>query len=112
MNKIRFYAALIVAVTASTSCARAEDAVSLSLSVKDHVFSSTEVKLPSNKIVLLTVKNEDPTSIEFESKPLKIEKVIAGNSSAIIRIKVPASGKILFVDEPREDKTLGYFVVE
>ena len=45
MNKIRFYAALIFVVTASTSCARAEDAVSLSLSVKDHVFSSTEVKL-------------------------------------------------------------------
>ena len=84
----------------------------MSLSVKDHVFSPAEVKLPHNKVVLLTVKNEDATSIEFESKPLKIEKVIAGNSSAIVRIKVPASGKILFVDEPREDKTLGYFIVE
>jgi len=110
--KTKLFSLLILATSCAATGAKAEETVPLSISVKDHVFSSAEVKLPANKIVLLTVKNEDPTSIEFESKPLKIEKAIAGNSSAVIRIKVPASGKILFVDEPREDKTLGYFIVE
>ena len=112
MMKINLFSALILAAIGTASAAQAEDTVALSLSVKNHVFSSAEVKLPAGRIVILTVSNEDPTSIEFESKPLKIEKVIAGHSSAVIRIKVPASGKILFVDEPREDKTLGYFIVE
>jgi len=91
---------------------RAEDNVALSLIAKDHVFVPAELKLPAGKIVMLTVKNEDPTPMEFESKPLKIEKPIAANGSIVVRIKVPDSGKILFVDEPREDKTLGYFIVE
>ena len=110
--KATLFGALILAGLSVSSAAKAEDTIALSLSVKDHVFSPAELKLPSGKIVLLTVNNEDATAIEFESKPLKIEKAIAGKSSALIRIKVPASGKILFVDEPREDKTLGYFIVE
>lgn len=93
--------------------AHAEDTVAIEIVVKDHVFVPAEVKLPKGKVVMLTVKNNDDTPMEFESKPLKIEKPIKGNSSAIVRIKVPdAADKILFVDEPREDKTLGYFVVE
>ena len=110
--KLTPFGALILAAAFAATAAKADDTVARSLLVKDHVFSPAEVKLPAGKIVLLTVNNADPTSVEFESKPLKIEKVIAGNSSAVIRIKVPASGKILFVDEPREDKTLGYFIVE
>ena len=101
-----------LAVAGSVFPAYSEETVPVEIIVKDHVFSPAEVKLPAGKVVMLTVKNQDATPMEFESKPLKIEKPIAGNSSALIRIKVPAQGKILFVDEPREDKTLGYFSVE
>ncbi len=105
--------AVLAGAVAGATGAYAEDAISLEISVKDHVFSPAEMKLPHGKVVLLTIRNDDPTPMEFEAKPFKIEKPIKGNSSAVVRIKVPEeAGKILFVDEPREDKTLGYFIVE
>jgi len=112
--KYGFIAASLFATTTLIAfSSHAEDALTMEIVVKDHVFSPAEMKLPKGKVVMLTIKNDDPTPMEFESKPFKLEKPIKGNSSAVVRIKVPdEAGKILFVDEPREDKTLGYFIVE
>ena len=113
-SKYGFAAAVLLATSNLTVVpAQAEDALTMEIIVKDHAFSPAEMKLPKGKVVMLTIKNNDPTPMEFESKPFKLEKPIKGNSSAVVRIKVPdEAGKILFVDEPREDKTLGYFIVE
>ena len=35
-------------------------------------------KVPANKRIQLTVVNDDPTPEEFESKEMKVEKVIPG----------------------------------
>ncbi len=106
-------ASLFVTAALAAFPAHSEESLTLEMVVKDHVFSPAEMKLPKGKVVMLTIKNNDPTPMEFESKPLKLEKPIKGNSSAVVRIKVPdETGKILFVDEPREEQTLGYFIVE
>ena len=50
------------------------------MTIKDHRFTPAEIKVPANKRVTITVINEDATPEEFESNPMKVEKVIAGKS--------------------------------
>jgi Cupredoxin-like domain len=60
----------------------------------------------------LTVVNDDPTPEEFESKLLKVEKVIAGKSKGIVRIGPLKPGKYPFVGEYHEDIAKGTIIAE
>ncbi len=84
----------------------------LSVSIKDHKFSPAEIKAPANTPIVLTVQNEDATPEEFESKQLKIEKVIGGGASATIRLRPLSPGRYSFVGEYHEDQAKGVIVVE
>ena len=61
-------------VLAATSAVRAEDVATFALTLKDHAFTPSEVKVPAGKPFKLTLHNADPTPAEFESKALKFEK--------------------------------------
>jgi hypothetical protein len=61
--------------------AQAEDAYSVTITIRDHRFEPAELHVPAGKRVLLTVINADPLPEEFDSMVLKVEKVIAGKSS-------------------------------
>ena len=52
------------------------------------------------------------TPEEFESYELGFEKIIAGNSSAIIRLKPLKPGTYMFFGEFHQDSALGHIVVE
>lgn len=52
--------------------------------IKDHLFYPDELVIPANTKVKLLVKNQDATPEEFESYELNREKVIPGNTQAII----------------------------
>ena len=56
------------------------------MSIKDHRFSPAEIHAPANTAITLTVKNLDKTPEEFESKPLRVEKVIAGGDQTTVHI--------------------------
>ena len=47
----------------------------LALTIKDHRFEPSEIKVPANQRVRLSVHNQDNAAEEFESKSLKREKV-------------------------------------
>jgi hypothetical protein len=64
----------------------AADAVTLR-SIKDHRFQPTELKAPASTPITLVVRNLDPTPEEFESKTLRVEKVVAGNSEITIKLR-------------------------
>jgi hypothetical protein len=85
---------------------------SLNLEIKDHRFTPAELHAPANKAITLTVKNLDATPEEFESKPLRIEKVVAGKAEATIRIPALAPGKYVFVGEYHEKTAQGVLIVE
>jgi Cupredoxin-like domain len=89
----------------------AEDA-SLSLSIKDHRFSPAEIRAPANTAITLTVKNLDKTPEEFESKPLRVEKVIAGGGETTIRIRPLSPGKYRFFGDYNEATAEGFLIVE
>ena len=73
---------------------------------------SAKLKVPAGKALKLTVNNLDATPEEFESYPLQFEKVIAGNQSAVIRIRPLTEGTYDFFGEYHEDTAQGAVVVE
>lgn len=81
---------LAVAVIAVTSVlalpVAADDVPTFEIAIKNHKFEPPILEVPANKKIKLVVKNQDATPEEFESYELNREKVIPGNSRAIIFI--------------------------
>ena len=84
----------------------------LSITIKDHKFQPTELKVPAKKRITLTVINADATPEEFESKKLKVEKVIPGKSKAVVRFGPLEPGRYDFVGEFHEDSAKGVVIAE
>jgi len=84
----------------------------VTLTIKDHKFSPAEIKVPANKRVVITVVNDDPTPEEFESTPMKVEKVIPGNSKATVRVGPLAPGRYPFIGEFHESTAKGVLIAE
>ncbi|MET0431529.1 MAG: cupredoxin domain-containing protein [Pseudolabrys sp.] len=99
-------------VVFATARAQAEDTHEVEISIKDHKFDPPSLTLPIGKPIKITVKNLDPTPEEFESKDIGFEKIIAGNSSAVIRVKPLKPGTYIFFGEFNQDTALGHIVAE
>jgi leucyl-tRNA synthetase len=103
--------ALAFAVAAATPL-RAEDVTTYETTLKDAAFSVSEIKVPAGKPFIIKMINANAAPAELEAKELKIEKVAAGNSTIVVRVKAMEPGKYLFVDEYQEDVAKGYVIVE
>ena len=88
---------------------RADD---YTLTISGHKFTPAEIKVPANKRVEITVVNDDATPEEFDSKALKVEKVIAGKSKGVVRIGALKPGRYPFVGEYHESTAKGVVVAE
>src|ERR1041385_6688893 len=86
--------------------AGAQDAT-FTITIKDHKFDQSELKVPANKRITLTVIIDDSTPEEFESKQLKVEKVIPGMSKGVVRFGPLAPGKYPFYGEFHEATAKG-----
>lgn len=71
----------------------------IEIEIRDHLFYPEEVVVPANTKVKLLVRNLDPTPEEFESYELNREKVISGNSQAVIFIGPLPPGEYPFFGE-------------
>ena len=92
--------------------AQAQQATEIQLSYKDKKFTPAEVTVPANTAFTIKVKNLDAKAMEFESKPLKIEKVIAANSEAVVNVRAQKPGTYKFVDEYNENVAFGNVIVK
>ncbi|MGD0722580.1 MAG: cupredoxin domain-containing protein [Roseiarcus sp.] len=107
--------ALLVAAAALLSgavpAAQAQDATPVHVALKDHRFVPAELSAPANKPIVIEVANEDGTPAEFESKSLRVEKVVAGGAKITVQIRALAPGRYRFFDDYHEDTTEGFLVV-
>ena len=71
----------------------------IEIEIREHLFYPPEVVIPADTKVKLLVKNLDPTPEEFESYELNREKVISGNSQAVIFIGPLPAGEYPFFGE-------------
>jgi hypothetical protein len=105
-------AGVFAALLAAPENVRAQESVSATIAIRNHRFEPPELRLPAGKRIQLRVINEDPTSEEFESRPLKVEKVIAGKSEGTVRISPLAPGRYEFIGEYHEDTAKGVLIAE
>jgi cupredoxin-like protein len=95
----------LVLVPASAGLSLAQQAANLTVTVKNHRFQPAELHAPANVPINIRVKNLDSSRMEFESDGLHVEKVIGGNSEAVIQIKPQAPGKYDFYDDFNQQAT-------
>lgn len=107
----RLRAALLASMLALTvGAARADDAVTLSLTIKDHQFEPAEVHAPAGKPITFAVKNLGSGAAEFESSALHFEKVITAGGEALIHVPPQQPGRYKFFDDFHR-ATEGFLVV-
>ncbi len=82
------------------------------LTIRNHRFEPTELKVPAGQRVKLIVHNQDKTPEEFESHTLNREKVIPGGAKATIFIGPLKPGRYAFVGEFNEATAQGAIVVD
>lgn len=102
---------LIVCLAFLSTAVHAAD-TEVALTIKDHRFVPSELKVPSGQKIKLVIHNQDATPEEFESHELNREKVIAAKSKAAIFIGPLKPGKYAFVGEFNETTAKGVVIAE
>src|SRR5580693_7706154 len=90
----------------------ADDAARVSVTLKDHKFSPAEPTAPAGKPIIIDVSNLDSTPSEFESKTLRVEKVVPAGGKISIQVRPLSAGRYRFFDDYHEDTTEGFLVVK
>lgn len=98
------------AVPLLPSAARGEDAVTLSLTIKDRQFDPAELHAPPGRAIEIHVKNLNPIVSEFESSDLHFEKIIPVGKEAVVRVRPQQPGRYNFFDDFHRE-TQGVLVV-
>ena len=88
-----FLASIVATGAVPTVSVLAEDAVEVPLKIQNHRFLPAVVNVPAGKNIRLVVTNADKTPEEFESKSLRIERVIPGGKTAVFNVRPLEEGK-------------------
>ena len=107
MTKLLFAALFSLIATAAQA---ADDTVTLSL--KDHKFSPAEIHVMANAPTSVTLVNNDTETEEFDSVALKVEKVVSGHSTGVMRWRPLAPGRYSFIGEFHSETARGVVIVE
>ena len=90
----------------------ADDPQDIALTIENNRFQPEEIKVKAGAAFVLVITNKDKKAEEFESKDLRIEKVIPAGKT--VRLKMPAlkAGAYTFVGEYNEKTAKGRIVAE
>ncbi len=106
-------AAVLTAVGAPAEVpANAADAPVIEIALTNNSFMPSEVTATANTAIILRFVNKDSAPAEIESKDLNVEKVVAGKSEIIVRVKPLKPGKYVFVNDYKADVMQGHLIVE
>lgn len=90
----------------------AADGPTIVITIRNHRFEPERPKAPAGVPFVLRVINADSTPEEFESKSLRVERVIGGGGTALISIRALQPGTYNFFGEFNEDTAQGALLVE
>jgi plastocyanin len=91
--------------------ARADDSVSISLTIKNHQFYPAETHAPAGKQIIFHVKNQNDIVSEFESSDLHFEKIVPAGTEAVVYVHPLKPGRYNYYDDFHH-ATQGYLVVQ
>ncbi|GAB4165916.1 MAG: hypothetical protein Tsb006_5410 [Rickettsiaceae bacterium] len=106
---ITFFITLITLLTATNSFA--VEVFEVDIYIKEHKFSPEIIEAPAGRKLRITVHNQDSTIEEFESFELKREKIILGNSKAVIILAPLKPGEYKFFGDFHQDTAQGKIIV-
>jgi Cupredoxin-like domain len=104
--------ALLVAGFALSGPQSNAGAQEFTVTIRNHKFEPTELRIPANKRVTVYVVNEDPTPEEFESTSMKVEKIIPGKSKGLVRIGPLTPGRYEFFGDFNQATAQGVVIAE
>jgi plastocyanin len=110
----RFGSLLVLALTClalTAVCAVAAE-TEIPVTIEKNRFEPSEIKVKAGAPFVLVVTNKDATPEEFESKELRIEKVIPSGKTLKIRIRALKPGTYPFVGEYHEATAKGRIIAE
>jgi hypothetical protein len=101
---------LIAAVILAATPVMADQSIPVTL--QNHKFSPAEIHVKANAPAVIQLTNKDSTAEEFDSSALKVEKVVAGNSSGNVRLRALAPGKYPFMGEYHSATAQGVVIAQ
>jgi hypothetical protein len=110
MRRLTLAAICAIAVL-PVSPSRAQQATEVQVTYSNGQFQPSELRAPADKPISVRVKNLDAKAMEFESKSLRVEKVVAAKSEGIINVRALKPGRYEFYDDFNE-KARGALVVQ
>ena len=111
MMRVLAVAALGAMAVLPASPSRAQQATEIQLTYSKGQFQPSEVRAPADKPITFRVKNLEAKAMEFESKSLRVEKVIAAGGEGVINARAQKPGRYEFYDDFNE-KARGALIVE
>jgi plastocyanin len=104
--------ALLLAAFLFAGITLAQDVPLFKLVAKDGKFEPAVLEVPAGKRFRVEIANENKKAIEFESKDLKQEKVIAPGAKATVTINALKAGEYKYYDEFNEATGQGKIVAK
>jgi heme/copper-type cytochrome/quinol oxidase subunit 2 len=102
MMRLLTLAAVYAITMAPLAPSHAQQATELQVSYSKGQFQPGELNAPADRPVTIRVKNLDAKAMEFESKSLRVEKVVAANSEGVINVRALKPGRYEFYDDFNE----------
>lgn len=90
---------LPLALLCSVGAVQAEDLLTANISIKDHRFYPSQIKVPAGAKLKLVVTNLDRTPEEFESDQMKFEKIVQGGGRITVIVPPLKPGQYKFFGE-------------
>jgi heme/copper-type cytochrome/quinol oxidase subunit 2 len=96
---------LLCALLAAGPAALAADAVTLT--IKNHQFTPSQVSVPAGERFRIEVANQDATPAEFESADLRVEKIVVPGGKIVVMVGPLKPGIYKFFDDYHPDTATG-----
>jgi hypothetical protein len=103
--------AAIIASIASVG-AQAEELAVFKLVARDGAFDPIKIEVPAGKRFKIEISNEGKGPMEFESRDLKQEKVLAAGAKSSVVINGLKPGAYVFFDDYHPDAPKGQIVAK
>lgn len=104
-------AALAIGLAAGAARA-AEGAQEIPLTIEGHRFTPAEITVAAGAPVVLVISNKDKAAEEFESRDLRIEKIVPAGKTVRVRIPALKKGTYAFFGDFHPRTAQGRIVAE
>lgn len=113
MRRLALLVAVGVVVLVAVGVVHAAEAPQeIALTIEKNRFQPEEIRVKAGAPFVLVITNKDSGPEEFESKPLRIEKVIPAGKTVRLRLPALKAGTYPFVGEYHEKTAKGRIVAE